>query len=780
MSTSEVQIGKELYEFGSFRADPSRQTLFRDDLPVSLTPKTFQLLLALVRRPNEVVSKDELMNAVWPDTFVEETNLSRNIFDLRKALGETDQNRLIITVPGRGYRFAADVRFVSGHERTIVAARRAKLQIQIQETRPWAWLAIALGMVLILAVGAMRLLSPRRPVLTSRDTVVLADVVNSTSDPVFNGTLRQGLEVQLEQSPFLSLVPEPRIRRTLAMMGQPADAQVTGETAREVCQRTSAAVVIDGSITGFGSQYVLGLRAKNCRTGDLLDEEQQQVARKEEVLNVLSQMASKLRSRLGESLNSVKEYSTPLAEATTPSLEALQAYSAGWQVHALHGASASLPFFRKAVQIDPQFAVAHASLGRIYADLDQLGLAADSITRAWQFRDRASDREKFFITATYQIFVTGNLEAAEQTCDSWIRAYPRDASPLTMIAGVINKEPGRYETALAAAQKAIELDPFFFPSYYSLGVVNVYLGNLNEGESALRSAAARGLDADEFIMLAYDIDFLKGDRAGMEREADRARTRPGGENWMSARESSLAAYSGQLHDARTISRRAVAEAEQAGQPERAALWKAGAAVREALMGDRKTAIEFANAALQLSHEREVEYGSALAFGISGDSGRAQALADEMEKQLPEDSAVRFNYLPTLRSVIALDRKEPQRAAELLQVAAPHDLGIPLSAISGLFGALYPVYFRGEAYLAANKPAEAAGEFQKILNHRGIVVTDPIAVLAHLQLARSYAKSGDLAKAKSEYYEFLSLWKNADRDLPVLKQAEGEYVKLQTK
>jgi DNA-binding winged helix-turn-helix (wHTH) protein/tetratricopeptide (TPR) repeat protein len=778
MSASETQIGKELYEFGSFRVDTAKQLLLHEGEPVPLTPKAFQLLLVLVRRCNVIVTKDELMKSVWPDTFVEETNLSRNIFALRKALGETEQNRFIITVPGRGYRFSEHVRLISEPELTIVAASYSKVQVQVRETKPWAWILVAVAVVLAIAAGAVRIRMPRRAVLTEKDTVVLADFANSTSDPVFDGTLRQGMEVQLEQSPFLSLVPEQRIRRTLALMGQPADARLAGETAREVCQRTGAAVVVEGSIAPLGGDYVLGLRARNCRTGDVLDEEQEQVARKEDVLTALTHIASSYRSRIGESHTSVQEYSTPLAEATTPSLEALKAYSAGWQIHAVHGASASLPFFQRATEIDPEFAMAHASLGRMYADLDQLGLAAASIARAWQLRERASDREKFFITSNYQILVTGNLEAAQQTCEAWARAYPRESLPHNALAGIVHKTPGRYDKALAETSKAIELDPYFWVGYYSLGVLNVYLGRLDDGDAALRAAAARGLDADEFIMLAYDIDFLKDDRAGMEREAARARARPGGENWMSAREAFVAAYSGHLQNARIISDRAVAQAQQAGQPERAALWAAGAAIREALYGNKEGATEWAHATLKLSTDREVEYGSALAFAIAGDSSHAQALADQMEKQFPEDTAVRFSYLPTLRAVLALNRAEPQQAVALLQVAAPHELGIPVSAISGLFGALYPVYVRGQAYLAGNKPTEAAAEFQKILDHRGIVVNDPIGALAHLQIGRAYAVAGDKAKAQAAYQTFLALWKDADADIPIFKQAKAEYVKLQ--
>jgi eukaryotic-like serine/threonine-protein kinase len=778
MSAAQGHTDKRVYEFGPFRLDPEKQTLVRGAEPVALHPKAFQLLLTLLRRGNEIVSKDDLMKSVWPDTFVEETNLTRNIFALRKALGETDQNRYIVTVPGRGYRFAEDVRQVLEREISVVAASHSKVEVQVTETIPWARVSVAIVILLTIAAAAARFLMRRGPVLTEKDTVVLADFANSTGDPVFDETLRQGIEVQLEQSPFLSLVPEQRARRTLALMGQPPDARLAGETAREVCERAGAAAMIEGSIAMLGSEYVLGLRVKNCHTGGVLDEEQEQAPRKEEVLRALSVMASRLRRRVGESLATVEKYSTPLAEATTPSLEALKAYSAGWQVHGLHGASAALPFLRRATEIDPQFALAHAWLGRLYADLDQFGLAAASIARAWQLRDRASDREKFFISSNYEILVTGNMEAAQQTGEAWARAYPREASPHHMLSGVVNKSAGRYETALVEAQKSIKLDPDFWVGYYSLGVLNVYLGRLEDGESALRAAITRGLDADEFIMLAYDIAFLKGDRAGMEREAIRARSRPGGENWMSAREALVAAYSGRLRDARIISHRAVLQAQQAGQPERAALWNAGAAVREALFGHRKAAAEWALSALGLSHTREVEYGAALAFAISGDSSHAQALVDEMENRFREDSAVRFSYAPTIRAVLALNQSKPESAVELLQAATPHELGIPLSAISGLFGALYPVYVRGQAYLAASKPAEAAAEFRKILDHRGIVVNDPIGVLSQLQLGRTYALMSDKAKAQSAYQDFLTLWKGADQDILVLKQAESEYAKLQ--
>ena len=611
------------------------------------------------------------------------------------------------------------------------------------------------------------------PKLTDKDTIVLADFINTTGDPVFDGTLRQGLAIQLEQSPFLSVIPDERIQQKLRMMGQPPDARLTPELAKEICERTASAAVLEGSIAPLGSQYVLGLRAKNCRSGDVLAEEQVQAARKEDVLNSLSQMASKFRTRVGESLATIEKHDTPLAEATTPSLEALKAYSAGWKAHSSSGATAALPLFKRAIEIDPEFAMAHASLGRMYADIDEVDLAAQSTSKAWQLRDRASDREKFFITAGYQTLVTGNLEKARETCEAWAQTYPREARPHHWLSGMINKATGQYEKALAEARKAIELDPDFAIGYYNLAVNHVYLDRLGEGEDALRRAAGRGLGIDEFVMLEYDIAFLRDDQAGMERAAARARARPQADNWISSKEAFALAYSGHLQQARSMSRRAVDQAQQAGQWERAGQWEAGAAVQEAFFGYASDARKKAMAALELSKDREAEYGAAFALALSGDF-RSQALADDLERRFPEDASVRFSYLPALRAGLALNHGDASKAFELLQVAVPHELGAPRT----LFGALYPVYVRGEGYLAAHQGAEAAAEFEKILKHRGIVQSDPVGAVARLQLGRAFALSGDKTKAKAAYQDFLTLWKDADPDIPILQQANVEYAKLQ--
>jgi DNA-binding winged helix-turn-helix (wHTH) protein/tetratricopeptide (TPR) repeat protein len=778
MITSPGQRAKELYEFGPFRVDPEKEILLREGEPVALTPKTFQILLVLIRHNEEVVTKDDLMKAVWPDTFVEEANLSRNIFMLRKALGETAQDhRYIVTVPGRGYRLAENVHLVPEQEVNIVAATHSIVHVDVKESRPWPWRWLAVGVVILLVglvVGlGMRRRFPahRRTILGARDTVVLADFANSTGDPVFDETLREGLAIELEQSPFLSLVSDQRIRHMLGLMGHPADARITPEIARGVCERTGSAAVLEGSIAPLGSQYVLELRAKSCRSGDVLDQEQVQVAKKEDVLNALGQISSRFRERLGESLTTIQEHNTPLAEATTPSLEALEAFSMGWKLHTTTGAG--MPFLLRAVEIDPNFALAYSTLGRAYADVEEGDLSVASSTRAWQLRDHASDREKFAIDANYAILATGNLEAARQTLEAWSQMYPHDALPHVMLSGYPNKAAGRFEEAIAEGRKAIELDPDFAIAYFNIAVNNVYLNRLDEAENVLRRAAGRGLEIDEYLMLEYDIAFLRGDGAGMERVAARARQRSGGETWISNKEAFALAYSGHLQQARVMSRRAVDHARQEALPERGGVSEATASIREALFGNAAEARTRALAAFALSKDREVEYCAAYAMALSGETSQAQRMADDLARRFPENTVVRFSYLPVLRAQLALNQGDAAKAIEELQVAIPYEVG----AARDFCGALHPVYVRGEAYLAAGKGAEAAKEFQKILDHRGVVGSEPIGALAHLQLGRALAVAGQKAEAKRAYEDFFAMWKKADAAIPVLKRARAEYVNL---
>ena len=615
------------------------------------------------------------------------------------------------------------------------------------------------------------------PKLTDKDTLILADFVNTTGDPVFDGALRQGLAVQLEQSPFLSLVSEEHIQKALGLMGQPADARLTPELAKEVCERTASAAVLEGSVASLGSQYVLGLRAKSCRTGDVIDEEQAQAARKEDVLNSLSQIASRFRTRVGESLAMVEKHDTPLAEATTASLEALKTFSAAWKVLSSSGDPAALPLFKRAVEIDPKFAMAYAQLGMGYSAVGESVLSAEDISKAYQLRDRTSDREKFFITATYEVKVTGNLEKAERTCELWAQTYPRDMIPHTLLPGTIYPVLGKYEKAVEEGRKAIELDPDFAIAYNVLAVSLVPLDRLGEAESTLQQASQRKLEVPDSLVNRYEIAFLRGDQAGMERQAALGKRNSDAEDWISDQEAYVLAYSGHLQQARKRPERAADLAQQAAQQERAALWEIGPALWEGFFGDAPAARASAMAILKLPKGRDVEYGAALALALSGDSSQAQTLADDLETRFPEDTAVRFSYLPVLRARIALNHDEPPRALELLQTAASYELGAPPSSFFGGFGCLYPVYMRGEAYLAAHQGVEAAAEFQKILDHRGIVLSDPIGALAHLQLGRAFALSGDKNKAKTAYQDFLSLWRDADPGIPILSQAKTEYARL---
>jgi len=641
----------------------------------------------------------------------------------------------------------------------------------------WQMIVPAAVAALALSVAGYSYLH-RATKLTDKDTIVLADFTNTTGDPVFDGTLRQGLTVQLEQSPFLSLISEQRILHTLSLMGQASDARLTPELAREVCERTASAAVLDGSIASLGSQYALGLRARNCRTGDILDEEQVEVARKEDVLNALTQIASKFRTRVGESLVTVEKHDTPLAEATTPSLEALKAYSMGWKVVASQGGDAAVPFFKHAVEIDPRFAIAYASLGLMYGSMGETEVGTENTRKAYELRDRASDNEKFFITAYYDGRATGNQEKAQQTCEAWAQAYPRESTPHSFLAGFIYPVLGEYEKAAEEAQKAVEIAPNFGVGYALLGSNSLSLDRQGEAENAARGASEQKIDSPMLALLRYDIAFLKGDNGGMQREVAAARGKSGAEELISDHQAFALAYAGHLQEAGKMLRRARDLEQQAGHREKAALFETRAALWEAFYGNAPTAKPMAMAALVLAKNREVQYGAALALAIAGDSSQAQTLTNDLESSFPEDTSVKFNYLPTVRAFLALNRGGPAKAIELLQVAVPYELGQPRSSQTGYFGALYPIYARGQAYLAARQGTEAAREFQKILDHPGIIIGDPIGVLAHLQLGRAYAMQGDAAKAKAAYQDFLTLWKDADPDIPVLKQAKAEYARLQ--
>jgi len=616
--------------------------------------------------------------------------------------------------------------------------------------------------------------------LTDKDTIVLADFDNKTGDQVFDDTLRQGLSVELQQSPFLSLISDRQVQRTLALMGQPKEAKLTSDIAQQICERTASAMVLEGSIARLGSQYVLGLRARNCSTGNILDQEQIQAARREDVLNALSEIVRTLRTRLGESRATVEQHSTPLPDATTPSLEALKAYSTGNKVNVTAGFAASIPFFQRAVGIDPKFAMAYANLGLSYSGVGEWGLSAQNATRAWQLRDRVSDREKFFIDFTYDRQVTGNLEKAYQTLELWLQTYPRSEKPgpLDLLGGLSTQGTGRFDRAIETSQKQIADDPDFLFGYDNLGSAYFLTNRFPEAESTLQRAAERKLDDPALVVIRYKIAVLKGEKDQMDRVVALAGAKPRTEHWIAHEEALALARSGRLQAARRSSSRAVDRALQEGERETAASYHAARAVWESACGNAAEAKRTAITALALSNGRDVEYAAGLALALSGDSSRSQPLADDLAQRFPEDTFARFTYLPVLRALSALRRGNPTDSVERLQIALPYELAANGLNFSHFFlGGLHSAYVRGEALLTAHRYAEAALEFQKILDHRGLVGADPIGALAHVQLGRVLVLSGDKTRAKAAYEAFFSLWKDADPAVPILKSARAEYARL---
>ncbi len=611
--------------------------------------------------------------------------------------------------------------------------------------------------------------------LTEKDSVVLAEFANTTGDPVFDGTLRQGLSAQLEQSPFLSLLSDQRVAQTLALMAQPKDARLTRELAREVCQRTASAASIEGSISSLGSQYVLGLKAVNCRSGDVLANEQATATGKEQVLKAVGEAATKIRQKLGESLASVQKYDAPAENVTTPSLEALQAYGLGCQAMMVkNDYAAAVSLFQRAVSLDPNFAMAYARLGTSYSNLGQTARAAENTRKAYDLRERVSELEKLYIASHYENFVTGNLEAARKTYELWAQTYPRDFVPPGNL-GAIYGNLGDYDKALARARESLKLAPGSGLSYANLVSSYLQVNRLDEARATAQEAQAHNLDSPQIHSSLYGIDFLQHDAAGMEREAAGLMGKPGFEDVMLCSESDTAAYGGQFGKARELTRHASDSAQRADEKETAAGYEAEAAVREALVGNMSQAKQQAQAALALSNGRDVEAVSAIALGLAGVSAQATRLAADLAKRFPEDTIVQFEYLPMIHAATALQSGSATKAIEALAPAAPYELGVTAQPVNF---ALYPGYLRGEAYVASHQGRPAAAEFQKILDHSGVVLNEPIGALAHLGLARAYGLSSDTAKAKSAYQDFLALWKDADPDIPILKEAKAEYAKLQ--
>jgi eukaryotic-like serine/threonine-protein kinase len=675
------------------------------------------------------------------------------------------------------YQNAADIRADlqrlkrdSEWSREFITAGEARLKPARKSIR-WEAVAGATLLVIGLAVGGWLLFFHKAHALTDKDTIVLADFTNRTGDTVFDGTLRQGLSVQLEQSPFLSVISDQQIQQTLQMMGQKPDAKLTPEIARELCQRTGSAAVLDGSIIQIGTPYLLTVQAINCSTGESLASTETQASDKSHVLDALGKAALEMRNKLGESLSTVQKFDTPLKQATTSSLEALKAFSSGGQVANTAGSAAAIPFFKHAIELDPNFAMAYVALGTDYWNLNEPSLASENMRKAFELRGQVSEYEKLAIEAEYHFDTTGDLEKARQACELWAQTYPRDESARNEL-GIIYAGLGQYDKALAELREVLRLYPERGRAYSNVAITYIRLNHLREALATLEKAKEKNLDYPSLHDRRYLLAFLENDAVGMAKQVAWAEGKPGVEDLFLGYEADTAGYFGQLANSRAFSSRAVASAEHAGEREAAASYEADEALREALFANATNARQRAASASGLSKSRDVQYVVAMALALAGDWVRAQSLADDLDERFPGDSIVQFKYLPTLHAQVALSRNDASKAIEGLQAATPYELG------DAGAGSLYPSYVRGKAYLATHQGNQAAAEFQKILDHRGIVVNEPIGVLAHLGLARAYMLQADTAKAKAAYQDFLTLWKDADPDIPILKQAKAEYAKLQ--
>ena len=678
--------------------------------------------------------------------------------------------------------FAADIQRYIEHRPVLASPPGALYRARkfLRRHKP-AVFGAAAGFAFILLCGVtiwslVRRDSPPKVTAAKRSTIILGDFANATGDPTFDGMLRRLVVGELGKSPNLSVLSDARLSQTLRLMVRAPDAKLTPDVASEICERTGSGAVVEGSITSLGSEYVLSLRARNCRTGDLLDEEQASAANKEDVFKALDQMASRFRTRAGESVPPTdKEQSEP-TDVTTPSIEAWRSYSAAMKANQGRVVSTdNLSLLKRAIEIDPNFAMAYAYLGRMYDGLGESETAAQDMAKAYALRGRVSDWENYFITFNYQRQVTRNLELARQTLESWAQKYPRDIDAHGLMSGFTSQGVGRYEEAVEEGQKAIELAPDLSTAYANIAWAYIYQNRLPKAEAVLHRASEHKIEIIPFTLCRYFIAFVKGDEAAMRREITQRQARLDAQGWFQHQEALTLAYRGRLKEAAQLSDLAVTLARQGGLRERAAQFEGARAAWNALFGMVAEARKSAAAALSLYRSRDADYGPALAMALLDESAEVRKIEADFEKKYPEDTPVQFSYLPVLRALQALNQGDPAQALEKTQPAVPYELAVPGTAYytGAFFGALYPVYVRGLAYSRMRRHREAAAEFQKILDHPGITLNDPIGPMARLQLARALSASGERAKSAAVYKDLLAIWKAADPGIPAVQDAQSE-------
>jgi eukaryotic-like serine/threonine-protein kinase len=780
--------------FGEFILDLRTRELRSNGHKSYLQEQPFQVLAVLLDRPGQLVTRDDLMKQLWPsDTFVDfDQSLNKAVNRLREALDDSaDQPRFIETVPRRGYRFIGPV--AHDHENVATGvlpvqeiplpSREAKEeedvrrpQVKSQNARVWKLLIPAALLVATLMGVALYRRSRAAHGPAGKVIIVLADFANNTSDPVFEDALRQALLVSLDQSPFLSVLSDDKVREQLAYMGRSATNRLTEPVAREVCQRAGSMVVLVGSISSLGSHYVLGLNAVNCQTGESVSRQEAEVESREKILQALDRISAETRETLGESLSSIQKYDVPLDQATTSSLEALRFYRLGAKAEET-GAAAAIPFYRQAIALDPNFSGAYESLGVDYANFGQSDRAATYLKRAVELSGRTSERERLETYAAYYSVGTRELDKAIEAYQLWEKTYPGDRwAPVNL--GDNYLRVGQFEQCATASRRAIGIDPDNSTAYWNLAICLVNLDQLQEVRKVLDQARSRKLD-DALIRLGrYTLAFLQGDEPEMQEQLPWSAGRPGQEeSWFISMQADTEAFHGRLRKAHEYSRRAIDSELRADSKEGAASHQAYAALWQAEFGNLAQARKDAGSALALSPGRDGKIVIAMALARIGDFSRAVAMADELQKTHTQDTLVQFYSLPSIRAAVELSRGNAAKAEDFTERARPYELAAPSSPPTDL-RALYPSYVRGQACLAMHRGNDAAVEFQRILDHRGLNGNSPLGALAHLQIGRAFAMASDPAKARVAYQDFFALWKDADPDIPILKEAKAEYAKLQ--
>ena len=763
----ETPAGRFL-RFGPFEVDPAERRLTRKGVPIPLTPKAFDTLLVLIQCAGHTVAKEKLLKEVWPDTFVEEGNLAVNIFALRKALGCANGDpEYIETVPKHGYRFVGQLSTVERENVETGTPPPVALPYRL-----WKPTIMAVSVAILAIAGFSYWRSEKTRQLTEQDTVVLADFANRTGDPVFDGTLRQALSVELTQSPFLNVASDVQVSDALRRMGRSPSEVITPELASEACLRMGGKAVLVGSISALGTRYVVGLEALGCARGNTLAVSQAQAATKEGVLKALDQAASQVRHKVGESLSSLEKYDFPV-DTTTKSLEALKAFSMGQKALRNSGEAEAIPFLQHAIQLDSDFALAYTVLGRAYENVGEDGNAIINFSKAFQLRDRLSERERYHITTLYHETVTGDLDKARAAAELWVQTYPRDGFAREKLATVY-ADLGKLEQAHAQAEEALRLDPNSTVNIFNWVSGAEALNRLDEAKHTLEEARARGLDGPIIRESLYSLAFLLGDSAELDRQVAWAAGKVGAEDMLLSQHSDTAAYYGRLRDARQLSRRAAESARRQQAQEIAATCEMVAGLRDIEVGNLAIGKRSVRSAA-ISPTRDVGILAAFAFARIGDALRALALINEIERRNPDNTLVKYYWVPAVKAALEIHTGHPQSAVSLLEAVAPYDWSQNSNLTNMWTG--YPVYLRGQGYLLARNGSAAAAEFKKLLAFRGLLQNSILGALARLQLARADVQMGHLDDARNEYVTFLALWKDADPGIPILTEAKAEFARL---